>query len=277
MKAILAATDFTATSLNAVHYAAQMAIASGTKLVLIHATHIPVVSDSFFDMTQTLDELKSIDQEQMNQLNIQLQAKYGDRLKLEKQVKIGFTTELIREYSRKHDIDLVVLGISHLDQFSQIVFGSTSTHLTGQINCPILIIPEGKKFRPWKRMAFAFDQKPVSTGTGIRSIRDWAKRFESTIHYVNVMDENFPKKDDASLNSVYKIFNEKAPRLHFLNPVKGKTTAVILDWVRRHKAGAIVMISREHNLLWRMLHERTTKKMAFETTVPLLIIGEKKQ
>jgi len=144
MKAILAATDFTATSLNAVHYAAQMAIASGTKLVLIHATHIPVVSDSFFDMTQTLDELKSIDQEQMNQLNIQLQAKYGDRLKLEKQVKIGFTTELIREYSRKHDIDLVVLGISHLDQFSQIVFGSTSTHLTGQINCPILIIPEGK-------------------------------------------------------------------------------------------------------------------------------------
>lgn len=215
MKAILAATDFTPSSLNAVHYAAQMSIASGTKLVLIHATHIPVVSDSFFDITQTLDELRAVDQEQMNDLNAKLKAKYGDRLKLEKQVKIGFTTELIREFTQKHEVELVVLGISHLDQFSQIVFGSTSTHLTGQINCPILIIPEGKKFRPWKRMAFAFDQKPVNTGTGIRTIRDWAKRFDSTIHYVNVMDENYPKKDDKSLNSVYKIFNEIEPRLHF--------------------------------------------------------------
>jgi nucleotide-binding universal stress UspA family protein len=277
MKAILAATDFTKSSINAVNYAAQMAIASGTKLVLIHATHIPIVSDSFFDLTTTLDELRAIDQEQMNELNNKLKAKYGDQLKLEKQVKIGFTTELIREFAKKNDIQLVVLGISHLDQFSQIVFGSTSTHLTGQLNCPILIIPEGKKFRPWKRMAFAFDQKPVSTGTGIRIIRDWAKLFDSTIHYVNVMDDNFPKKDDKSLSSVYKLFNETEPRLHFLNPVKGKTTTVIADWVSRHKVGALIMISREHNLLWRLLKERTTKKMAFETKVPLLIIGEKKQ
>jgi nucleotide-binding universal stress UspA family protein len=277
MKAILAATDFTPSSLTAVNYAANIAMATSTTLVLMHATHIPIVSDSFFDVTLTLGELEKSAKEQMEVLNKKLREKYGPELKLEKQVKIGFTTELIKELASKGHIEMVVLGIGHLDAFSQAVFGSTSTHLAGQINCPVLIIPDGKVFRPWKRLAFAFDQKPIHTGTGLRVIRHLAEAFHSQIDYVHVLDENYPQKDDSALKPVYKLFGETAPKLHYLHPVKGKTTDVLLDWARRYKSSALIMISREHDLLWRLLNERTTTKMAFQTNLPLLVVAEKKK
>jgi nucleotide-binding universal stress UspA family protein len=277
MKAILAATDFTASSMTAVHYAAKIAQTTGATLVLMHAAHIPLVSDSFFDVTLTLGTLEAAGKEQMEKLNLALREKYGPTLKLEKHVKIGFTTELIKDMVAKGSVQMVVLGIGHLDAFSQTFFGSTSTHLAGQINCPVLIVPDGKAYRPWKRLAFAFDQKPVHTGTGLRVIRDIAKAYECRIDYVHVMDENFPSKDDRSLKSVYTLFGETEPRVHYLKPVKGATTDVLLDWARRYKTSALIMISREHNLLWKLLNERTTTKMAFQTNIPLLIIGEQKK
>jgi hypothetical protein len=75
---------------------------------------------------------------------------------------------------------------------------------------------------------------------------------------------------------VYKVFGEKQPRLHFLNAVPNQTIQVIQDWARRYKMNAMVMVSRERSILWRMFNERNTKKMAFSTRVPLFVVSETK-
>ena len=277
MKNILVATDFTKSSLSAVNYAANIALATGSRLILLHATHIPVVSDSFFDMGFTLDEMQKADREKMARLHSDLQKKFPD-LKMEKQVKIGFTGELIREMVRKGDVGLVIMGISHVDKFSQVVFGSTSTAIAGLLNCPVLIIPEGARYREWKKIGFTFDQKNLPTGTGVRVLKELVDAYGAELHYVNVLDQQpFTEKDTTSLNPVFKIFKDEQPHVHFLNYIPNKTVDIIQDWARRYKANALVMVARQHNLLWKMFNERTTKKMAFSTSVPLLILSESKK
>ncbi|MFN9392215.1 MAG: universal stress protein [Flavobacteriales bacterium] len=276
MKAILATTDFSTSSLNAVNYAAHLAISTNSKLILLHATHIPVVSDSFFDMGFTLEELEKTDKEQMQILNEKLRKKFGPELKLEKQVKIGFTGELIQGLVEEGKVSLVVMGMGHMDKFSEVVFGSTSTAIAGRVSCPVLIIPEKTTFRPIKRIGLAFDQKEIPTGTGLRTIRDVRDAFGSEMHYINVMDNPYVGKDDSNLKPVYKVFGEKQPRLHFLNAVPNQTIQVIQDWARRYKMNAMVMVSRERSILWRMFNERNTKKMAFSTRVPLFVVSETK-
>ncbi|MCC6599043.1 MAG: universal stress protein [Crocinitomicaceae bacterium] len=274
MKTILVATDFSPSSKNAISYSARLAMETGAKLILFHATHIPVVSDNFFDMGISLEELQTSDREEMEKVNVWLHQKFGSSLKLEKQVKIGFTVELIRAMVEKKQVDLVVMGISHTDTLSRVLFGSTSSSAAGNLNCPVLIIPEKVKYRPFSKLAFAFDQRHIPTGTGLHIVRNLVKLFEAKVHYVHVMDSPMKDKDDSSLRPVFKFFADKNPTIHYLQSIPGQTVAILNDWVRRYKASVLVMVSREHNIFWRIFNERTTKKMAFETRVPLLVIPE---
>jgi hypothetical protein len=50
----------------------------------------------------------------------------------------------------------------------------------------------------------------------------------------------------------------------------------IQEWVRRHKASMLVVVARRHNVLWKMFNERTTKKVAFASKVPLLVLSDSK-
>ncbi len=275
MKTILATTDFSPSSLNAVNYAAKLAIDTSARLILLHATHIPVVSDSFFDMGFTLEALEESDKEQMELLNEKLPKKFGPDLKLEKHVKIGFTVELVSSLVKEGKVDMVVMGIGHLDKFSSAVFGSTSTTLAGMLSCPVLIVPEKVVYRPLKKIGLAFDQKEIPTRTGLKLIREIRDLFEGEMHYVHVMDSPFDPKDTSSLKPVLKVMGDEKPRLHFLTPVPGKTVEVLVDWTRRHRVNALVMVSRSHSIFWKLFNERTTKKMAFTTRVPLLVLAEK--
>jgi nucleotide-binding universal stress UspA family protein len=220
MKDILVATDFSPASLNAVNYAAKLALDTNSKLILLHATHIPVVSDSFFDMGFTLEELEKSDKDQMQILNEKLGKKYGPELKLEKQVKIGFAGELIQAMVNEGRVSVVVMGIGHMDKFSEVVFGSTSTAVAGRVSCPVLIIPEKAKFRPLTRVGLAFDQKEIPTSTGLRVVRDLSKHFGSQMHYVNVVDSPFKNKDHDVLKPVFKVFSDNDPKVHFLADAK---------------------------------------------------------
>lgn len=276
MKNILATTDFTAASRNAVNYAAELAIRTGAKLILLHATYIPVVSDTFFDITTTLEELEELDKQSMEKENERLRKKYGEALKLEKRVKIGFAADIIRDMVKKGNVSMVVMGMGQMDAFSATVFGSTSTTLAGQLDCPMMIVPEKSKFKPIKKIAFAFDQKTIPTGKGIKELKELADLFSSTVEFINVQDENYPDHSDKSLKPVLKALQPKSYKTHFITPLHDRTTELLHDWVKRHRANALVTVSRDRSIFWLMFNERYTKKLAFETKVPLIVLSERK-
>ncbi len=277
MKTILATTDFTKSSLAAVHYAASMSLDLGAKLLVMHATHIPVVSDAYFDMRITMETLQKEDQDSLDSLVKQLQEKFGPELKINKKLQVGFTGDVIRDTVQKGDISLVVMGITHSDKFSEVVFGSASTTLAGTVSCPVLIIPEGVKYKAWNQVAFAFDQKNIPTGTGVRSLKELISHYDAKLRFINVMDNPFVQEDDTVLKPLYKIFKEVDTKTYFLKHRPNMTVEIMMDWVRRHKASALVMVAREHNIFWRMFNERVTRKVAFHSKVPVLVLSEKKQ
>lgn len=277
MKTILATTDFTKSSLGAVHYAAAMSIDLGAKLLLMHATHIPVVSDAYFDMRISMESLEKEDKASLDKLVAELQEKFGPELKINKKLQVGFTGDVIRDTVGKGDISLVVMGITHVDKFSEVVFGSASTSLAGTVSCPVLIVPDGAKYKSWSQVAFAFDQKNIPTGTGVRTLKELIAHFGARLSFVNVMDNPFVQEDDAVLKPLYKIFKDSDMKTYFLNHRPNMTVEIIMDWVRRHKASALVVVSREHNIFWRMFNERVTRKVAFHSKVPVLVLSEKKQ
>lgn len=275
MKTILATTDFSKSSLNAVRYAANLSMATGAKLLLLHSTFIPVVSDSFFDLRITLDELEKEDQKSLKTLSENLQKEFGPDLKIDKKNIVGYTDQIIKNHIDAGDIGLIVMGIHHTDKLSQVIFGTTSTKLAGTVNCPILIVPETLKYKPWKKIAFAFNQISTPTSRSIKTLQELAGLEQAKIQFVNVMENEFIQKDDSMLEPLYKTFKNHDVKTYFEPNKTNMTSEILMDWVRRHKASAIVLVARNHSLLWKLFNERMTKKIAFHSKVPILVLPEK--
>lgn len=275
MKTIVAATDFSPSSKNALRFAADMAVDFQTDLLIVHATHIPVVSDVYFELRMTMEDWKAEDQLQMDRLVERLRKEYGDALRVKSKLKIGFGPEVIRELVDQGKVGAVVFGIAHTEKFNEIVFGSTGTDVAGSVACPVIIVPEKSKYRQWKTVAFAFDQKQIPAVKGLRVLKEWIDAHQSKLHFINVMDTPFIEGDDSSLKPLYRRFKDTEMKTHFLPYRTNQTEVALLDWVRRHKASAMVMIARKHNFLWRMFNERTTKKIAFSSTIPLILLSDR--
>ncbi|MFM9986394.1 MAG: universal stress protein [Flavobacteriales bacterium] len=277
MKNIIAATDFSKSSLNAVRYAAELALHFGAQLTLVHAAHLPIVNESQPDVTLYFDEILEADSQRLEKLLEQLRREYGPALKIKELVKMGFAAEVIKEASRKANVDLAIFGISHLDKFSRLIFGSTSLSVAGRLRCPVLIIPENARFKFWNRVAFAFDQHDIPVTSGTKVLKSMLDTFQSEWHFVHVDDEPFPETGDKNVAKFTKTLGVNSFRVHHLLPVKYKRVEVLKDWVRRYKSNTVVMTAHEHNLFYRLLNESSTRKMAFETTVPLMILAESKK
>jgi nucleotide-binding universal stress UspA family protein len=224
----------------------------------------------------TMDDWKAEDQIQMDKLLEQMRKKYGHALRIQSKLKIGFGPDVIRDTVKGGKIGAVVMGISHTEKFNQVVFGSTGTDLAGTVNCPVVIVPEKARYKQWKTIAFAFDQQHIPLGKALKVLFEVAELHESKLHFVNVMDTPFIEGDDSSLKPLYKQFQGVDYKTHFLPYRPNMVEEAILEWVRRHKASLLVMVARQHNILWRMFNERMTKKIAFASKVPLVVLSDKR-
>lgn len=275
MNTILVAVDFTNNSENAARFALGLASDTKSRVTLVHGTHLPLVSDVQFDITASLDSMHTQAKKDMDLLSAKLSKKFP-KVKITAHVEIGFVGEILRKLSKKSEVSLVTLGIGPSDKFSEVVFGSTSTALAGSIATPVLIIPEKASYKGLSRMCISFDGNKLPTGTGLKTVAELKEHFDSKVYYAHVMDENYPIKDESSLRSVFTLLNDDQKNVHFLKSIKGKKVEMIEDFGRRYKINLLVMVAREHNFLWRLIHERNTKKMAFSTSRPLLVLAEKK-
>jgi nucleotide-binding universal stress UspA family protein len=275
METILVAVDFTKSSENAARYAFGLASDTKARVTLVHGTHLPLVSDVQFDITASLDSMHAQAQKDMD-LFVSKMAKKFPKIKSNAHVEIGFVGEILRKLSKKSEVSLVVLGIGQSDKCSEVVFGSTSTALAGSIGTPVLIIPEKATYKGLSRICLSFDGNKLPTGTGMKLVAELVEKFESNMYYAHVMDENYPIKDESTLKPVFNLLNDTKKNVHFLKSIAGKKVEMIEDFSRRYKINMMVMIAREHNFLWRLIHERNTKKMAFTTSRPLLVLAEKK-
>jgi hypothetical protein len=131
-------------------------------------------------------------------------------------------------------------------------------------------------YKQWKTIAFAFDQQHIPLGKALKVLFEVAELHESKLHFVNVMDTPFIEGDDSSLKPLYKQFQGVDYKTHFLPYRPNMVDEAILEWVRRHKASLLVMVARQHNILWRMFNERMTKKIAFASKVPLVVLSDKR-
>lgn len=271
MQKILAAVDFSEASFNAVSYAAYLANAFNSKLIVVHAyTGTDAIDD--VPLTEVFDSASDLKTANLNYLQAQMNGlvrKYT--VKIDGIVKSGKTVPVIKKIAKDEKASLIVMGMKGKGQSSGI-FGSTTTDMIGKTAIPIIAVPETASYQPLQNIVVAIDfedKKPVSR---FKVLNELIKKYDPFLQILNVQKKNSnlsPEMISGKMRSglIWDKYNHSFNIIESEDVEKG-----INEFLKKNPADLLAMMPRKHNLLERVFSKSHTRSMTRQTKIPLLIM-----
>jgi nucleotide-binding universal stress UspA family protein len=262
MKTIIAPTDFSPVSLNAVNYAADMAMAINAHLLILHATELPF--DKKFSLVQEDTEAES--EGKLTELRKKLIKRTDNTIKIKaKQVTGIIENELMKMCDYKEPF--VVVMATHGASLRKMFFiGSITVYLSRNLKYPVIVVPGNVKFKPVRRIALATDLKNIET-LPLEKISSIVSGFNASVSIIHVT----PDKESFGSNSIeaYALRNylkHLNPEFHFVyakSVQKG-----ILTFAKKNKMDLILTFPKKH----AFFHSSESKQLIFNSPVTVMTL-----
>lgn len=281
MKNILFPTDFSDTAENAFRFAIGVAIAFEAHIDLLHTYKVPLDYHIPADLIQKMsrDEEKTVHL-MLDKVIKDYFAGYPNarkKITIEPLAVQGFTADKILESAKKRGSDLIVMGTQGASGWSQALVGSMTSSVIERAKVPVLAIPEGAKFNGFQHIVYGSDFSPSDFGT-ISQLHEFGELFNSKIHCIHIADDDDFFVDDVAFNLMKEKYYEEYPKaknfVDFKVLLGDDVEDGLKDAVKAYKADLLAMTGRKQNFFERLFGHSDTKRMAYDTEIPLLAFQE---
>lgn len=272
MKTILAPTDFSEASENAVNYAAEVAKFARAKLVIFHGYSVPIPVSEVPVVTIPFEELEKANMDQLKALDKKLKAKHTN-LETELITKPGFVVDEITTLLDKKKIDLVIMGLTGAGRTAALL-GSNTTSVMKKSPKPVLGIPQHAKFKKPHHIALACDYKSIVPDHVVNSFKEFVKLFGSKVLVFDVLKKAelvSYQKAAAEVNLENSLGNMDHS-LYF--PSGDDLPEEVNEFVERNNVDILTVMPHNYTFISGLFHHSSAKKIALHTHVPILSIHE---
>lgn len=279
IKKILAPTDFSPTSNNALQYAAGLAAETNAQLFIFHAYRIPEVTDAAYPiggmypdgMVDANDIKKEVNEEMDTVVNNYLKDK---RVNYQTIISAGFAEDNILNAIRENEIDLVVMGTRGANALQEL-FGSTTSHIISHTDVPVLVIPKTVSFSKIDNIVLASDYKKTYKPDTYDMLLNMADLFHASIDVLHVRPEKEKMTTDEldAGDGLDRILKKTPHSFHFQAETED-VNDTIEKFLKQHDKSMLAMVPRKHSLIDRLIHGSKTQHMIFHTEKPLLVMKD---
>jgi len=260
MNTVIIPVDFSDTSLSAANYAVKLLTEHpAAEIILYHVYEKP---DEYDNRMESLEKLK--EELLVNRsINISLLAEQGD-----------FVEEL-EKLSRHRQADLIIMGITNRSPLMQVFTGNNALKMAEFKFCPVMIIPANANYSEIKNVLLTTDLKNVVSTTPSVPIKKVLSAFNANLHIINVNSEHYIELSEefaserAKLSEMFAGFN---PEFYFLRLYD--VDDAIHEFAKDKKIDLIITIHKEHSLVHKLFNAGHLKKLALESTVPVMCVHE---
>lgn len=274
MKKILTAVDFSESSVNAAKYALQLAQGvTGASLTLYYTYEIITPGSDGTPLLVDSEARKTVALIALNNLKAELGP--SGNITVDVIAEAGSFTSSLEKYVEHLGIDLVVMGITGSTRLEQIIIGSNTLNLINKDICPVLIVPSGVSYKPIKTAALTTDLKNVETTTPVKSLASFLNTFHPELYVAHVALEagDIPDSEIAEKEKLETILKQYSPKYFYIH--EEDFTVAIDKFVEEYQPDIIITVPREHSFLSRLFKESYTKKLAYNSHLPILAIHSK--
>jgi nucleotide-binding universal stress UspA family protein len=257
MKTIIVPVDFSRTAINTAMYSVKMLTGHyDAHIILYHAYEKESEAENAGEL---LEELKK----KMQDTGI---AKISCHMELSNDLP-----ESLSRYARHNSAQLIVMGLTGKSKLEQIFLTSNTLKIVDRNPCPVLIIPPSATFNQIRNVALTADFKEESVSIPVAPIKSVLELFRPNLHIVNVNSEHYVSLTEEFLvkrNKMADMFADYNPEFYFIGTYDFHDT--INQFVNDRHIDLIITIPRSHSYIANLFKPSNTKKLVFESTVPVL-------
>lgn len=273
MRTILVATDFSESANHAVKYAVRLATEFKSKIILLHAYPIPPANYEIGLPPEVFVELKENALLNLEAVKKEWQIQAKIPLEMECVTEMGTPGEVMERYMKKHDIDLVVMGIvGGGGKIKEHVIGSHAVYVARNVRTPTLIIPENTEYKKIQNIALACDFIETENDTIVQSARRFASIFNAQLSVLHV-DAFGEKENERKKKSEQFLEKSLLGYPHQLIHLVGNGVGVTIQHYLESHPHDMLMISPKTHSVWHyLMNENVTKSIAFHIKTPVLCV-----
>jgi nucleotide-binding universal stress UspA family protein len=275
MKTIIVPTDFSPAALNAINYAADMAIAIKASILLFHVYQLPLsVSDTPIVLL-SVDEMRESAENKLAQLKKDLEHITSGALEITTEARLGNLADELEDCCKTIQPFTIVMGTRGHSAVERALFGSNTLKVIKHLSWPIICVPIGKEYgNGIKKIGLACDFREVKETTPVPIIRTLVKEFRAELHVLNVDHDNKHFKADTPMQSgfLHTAFEELNPQYHYIEHKDIEDG--INEFTEANNLDIVITIPKKHKLLEGLFKKSSTKQLVFESHVPVMCLHE---
>lgn len=178
----------------------------------------------------------------------------------------------VRLFAKRNKISMIVMGTKGASGLTRLVLGSNTVSVMEMSKIPVLAVPARAQFKNFKNIVYAADLKYLQEEVDV--MRPYLKLLDATLHVVHVCDK--AKDCDQVQGDVKNILKQVDYRKSTVTIKTGKPIDKVINLhVRELKADLVTMFTHKRTAYENLFHRSMTKKMAFQSHVPLLAFKNK--
>lgn len=273
---ILVPTDFSDLSRVAIEYAVKMANRMEATVTLLHVMDNivkPTRASLREEAKASLREASALAKERFIPVAEEAERfnKTGNPIIVKIRRGRSFSNT-VRLFSKRNQIGMIVMGTKGASGISKYVMGSNTVSVMDASKVPVLAVPAKAQFKNFKNIVYAADLKYLEDE--VEAMKPYLKLLDATLHVLHVCDKT--KNEEELQANIKKILKQVDYRKSTVMMKTNKPVDRVIDsYVKELKADMVTMFTHKRTPYEKLFHSSMTRKMAFQSHVPLLAFKNK--
>ncbi|WP_445381376.1 universal stress protein [Robiginitalea sp. IMCC43444] len=283
MKTILIPTDFSRNAWNALFTLLKLFTHQQARILILN-TYEPQLANLLGDRSELrlgaiYESLGKESREQMQDLLGYLQQNHHNpRHQFEAIHRSGDLLQALRALTNEYPVDLIVMGTQGATGAKKVFLGSNTVRVLKAIrNKPLLVVPEDFDFQQLRTVVFPTDYIKYYEPYEISILLDLVKVWDARLQIVYVGSEFKLTSNQESHQKLLSAKLKGIPHSFVNQKLKGSVSDTIRDYAENKDAELIALVHYKHSILEVLTHNPVSKRIAFETRIPLLVLPELKR
>jgi len=276
MQHILIPTDFSSNALNAAHYAVLLMKDEPSIFYLLNTFQITAHHPEYLTQentgTSVMEYAFENSKKGLKQLEETLKLEHKNPLHTFKKISTtGLLTDVIENYIKKKNIELIVMGTQGVTAEANRFIGSNMLETIKQVDCPVIAVPESYKNKVPKQLLLSTDLGEQTQNPFLQNLRAIANLHQATINILKVNKEKqLSDECVANMNHLETVFKDQSCVFHL---VESKSVLSEIErFDNENKIDLLVMINNKRSFFKSLLSTPIVNKMVLHTKLPLLVL-----
>lgn len=275
MKNILLPTDFSENSKNAVNFALKFFEGQTCTFYILNSQKPSgyITADVLYGApgTSVYEGILNDNKKELEKM-VQFCESISEKENFSFVPKIDFDNivDAVNQAVALNKIELIIMGSNGATGAAEVVFGSNTLKVIRNVDCPVIVVPEGYSFEKINSVLLSLNYQYVVSNKSLSVVSEIVKKHEAFLKILEIEEENIELA--TKRNQSEEVFKEIGFERFAIKNIPASIAINAFEQLIPIQLHAMVV--ERKSFLNRFIFGSETSKISYGSPVPLLVLHE---